>query len=212
MSRPRKIVVEFEDGSKVEAAFGSLTRTAQQEMMRQPFLNRPNPSPEKGHFVLLEWDDGWKEVIQVKKSCEAIKRYYVIRREEDVGRLSIDSADGYPELIEVRRKPMNLRRVVYKNAFDLKPGKSTREGKKTDLFFDLTNAGDAFEGLAELLREAVGQEEIGMETLWDLDSDGASGRYERIRRKMGIKAGVRQQDVLDFIRYLAGMPSEKKGI
>jgi hypothetical protein len=35
------------------------------------------------------------------------------------------------------------------------------------------------------------------------DSDKLREKFEKIRRKIGLKAGQRQQDVYDFIAYLA---------
>ena len=67
--KPRRIIVEFDDGSKTEVPFEALPTPLQSEIMRQPFASKLNPEPEKERFVLLEWDDGWKEVFQVDAAC-----------------------------------------------------------------------------------------------------------------------------------------------
>jgi len=64
--------------------------------------------PRTGKYVLLEWKDGWKEVYAVPPDVSDVRKYYVIRRVEEVGRLFLDRGDGYPELIEILRKPKEL--------------------------------------------------------------------------------------------------------
>jgi hypothetical protein len=58
---PTKLVVEFDDGTQSAAPFGALPSNLQSEILRQPFASKPSPNPEEERFVLLEWDDGWKE-------------------------------------------------------------------------------------------------------------------------------------------------------
>ena len=91
MARPKplKITLEFDDGSKSEVVFETLPTSLQREILRQPFSNKPNKKPDSEKYLLLEWDDGWKEVLRVDAACTEINRYYVISREEKVGRLSL---------------------------------------------------------------------------------------------------------------------------
>ena len=87
-AKPKKITVEFEDGSKAEADFLALTEQLKLELLRQPAFSRPSPHPEDEKCVLLEWVDGWKEVVEVDSECTEVNRYYVSTSPEDVGRLS----------------------------------------------------------------------------------------------------------------------------
>jgi hypothetical protein len=159
------------------------------ELLRQPFASQPSKTPEQEKYVILEWDDGWREVIQVSAACADINRYYVISRPEDVGRLSLNKEDGYPELIEIVRKPLDLKRITFLNTFQLSLERSDKEGKKIDHFFALSKAGDAISEEMEAFKKSQ-------------DPDQLREVYEKIRRKMGIKAAQRQQDVYDFIAYL----------
>jgi len=204
MSRPRpqEIIVEFNDGSRAAASFESLPTSLQFEILRQPFASKPNPDPEKERFVLLEWNDGWKEVIQVDAACTEINRYYVISRVEDIGRLSLNMENGYPELIEVVRKPLNLKEITFMDAFELTLERSVREGRKTDHFFSLTKKGEGFSETIATFKKVVKEEDIDLKDLRSQEPAALSEQYEKIRRKMDIKAGLRQQDVLDFIAYL----------
>jgi hypothetical protein len=110
------------------------------ELLRQPFASQPSKTPEQEKYVILEWDDGWREVIQVSAACADINRYYVISRPEDVGRLSLNKEDGYPELIEIVRKPLDLKRITFLNTFQLSlPFNSlwsdpTRRARKSIIF------------------------------------------------------------------------------
>jgi hypothetical protein len=199
---PRKIVIEYDDGSKAASAFDALPFPLQAEILRQPFAGRPSPSPEEEKFVLLEWDDGWKEVIEVDRRCTGINRYYVISRPEDMGRLSLRKEDGYPELLEIVRKPLDLKRLTFVDTFRLGPARSEREGKKTDHFFPLTKDTDGLPGLAHALKEALAEEGIELKDLEAKDPAERGGVVERIGRKLGVRAGQRYRDLLDFFVYL----------
>ena len=201
-SRPQKVVIEFGDGSKTEASFETLPSQLQFELLRQPFASQPSRTPEQEKYVLLEWDDGWREVIQVDAACAEINRYYVISRPEDVGRLSLNKEDGYPELIEIVRKPLDLKRITFLDTFKLSLERSDREGKKFDHVFTLSKEGDAIHEEMEAFRKAVAEEGYDLQELQSQDPDQLREVYEKIRRKMGIKAAQRQQDVFDFIAYL----------
>jgi hypothetical protein len=127
----------------------------------------------------------------------------VISRPEDVGRLSLNKVDDYPELIEIVRKPRDLKRITFLDTFQLSLERSDREGKKFDHFFALSKAGDAISEEMEGFRKAVEEEGLDLQDLKSQDPGQQREGYERIRRKMGIKAAHRQQDVYDFIAFLA---------
>ena len=200
--RPHKIFIEFEDGSRYEALFESLPETLQIDLMRQPFTSKPSPEPEKEKFLILEWDDGWKEVIQVDKACEQINRYYVISRVEHVGRLSLNKKDDYPELIEIIRKPLNLKRISFADTFEVHLQRSDREGEKTDHFFSLTKEEKERPNLMDTFKITVEQEGIDLQALKSMLPDRPAEPYEKIKKALGIRAGVRRQDLEDFIAFL----------
>jgi hypothetical protein len=54
----------------------------------------------------------------------------------------------------------------------------------------------------EAFKKAVEEEGLDLQELQSQDPDQLREVYEKIRRKMGIKAAQRQQDVYDFIAYL----------
>lgn len=198
MPRPKakKIIVQFDDGTQTEAAFEDLTAQLQRELSKQPVLFDFSPDGENKKFVLLEWKDGWKEVKAVGPGCTEINRYYVITRPDDVGRLSLKTEDGYPELLEIGRTPLNLRRIGFVENHEVVLKQSDREGKKVDHFFSLNTNGNLLPTAVEGFRKALNEEGIDLRTL-------STDTYPKIARRMGVRAFDRQQDVFDFMDYLA---------
>jgi hypothetical protein len=199
---PRKILIEYDDGSKVASPFDALPFPLQAEILRQPFASRPSPSPGEEKFVLLEWDDGWKEVIEVDRRCTGVNRYYVISRPEDTGRLSLLKEDGYPELLEIVRKPLDVKKLTFVDTFRLGSARSEREGKKTDHFFPLTKDAVGLSELYDSFKKALAEEGIEVKELEGQEPAKPGGVVERIGQKLGVRAGQRQQDLLDFVIYL----------
>jgi len=201
---PQKVVIEFAGGAKVESSFDALPHPLQVELLRQPFASAPSPAPANGKFLLLEWQDGWKEVTELDPACKGVSRYTVITRPEDVGRLAIHREDGFPELVEVVRRPLMLKRISVLDTgaetVQLKVEKSVREGKKIDHFHKLNKDGDARAEQLEALKKAAAAEGIDLK---QLKASGSNEQHEKIRKQMGIRAGSRQQDVWDFIASLA---------
>jgi len=198
---PKKVTIEFESGVRTESSFDALPGPLQAELLRQPFASLPSSDPTQDKFVLLEWDDGYKEVIQVDPACTAINRYTVITRPEDVGRLSLNMDGAFPELIEIGRRPLGLKKITFGDTVQVALDKSEREGKKFDHFFKLTKGGDARAEQVEALKKAAAAESIDLKQLKAQDPAQARPQYEKLRRRMGLK-GERQQDVLDFVASL----------
>ena len=198
MPRPKakKIIVQFDDGTQTEAAFEDLTAHVQRELLKQPVLFDASPDGADKKFVLLEWKDGWMEVKAVDPGCTELNRYYVITRPEDVGRLSLKKEDGYPELLEIGRTPLDLKQIGFVGNYEIALKKSDREGKKVDHFFSLKRDGDLLSKAVEGFRKALDEEGIDRKML-------SMDIYPKIAQRMGVRAFERQQDVFDFMDYLA---------
>jgi len=179
-TRPESLTITYPGGASATIPFDDLPATLCNEILRQPFAATPGPDPAGESYVLLEWEDGWKEVVQVDAGCTGIRRYYVISRTEEVGRLSMEHESGYPVLLEVERRPGGLSRVMFGETFTLSPERSAREGKKTDTWYSLAKSGDATAELKEALNAAGGD-----------------------ATAVGLVAGRRQQDLDDFLATLA---------
>ncbi|BBO85976.1 hypothetical protein DSCO28_65420 [Desulfosarcina ovata subsp. sediminis] len=198
-----RVIVEFEDGSTVGSDFEALPSQLQFELMRQPFSAQPSADPAKEKYLYLEWEDGWKEVLRVDPGCSAINRYYVISRIEEVGRLSLDKEDGYPELVEITRRPMSLKKIHFTTTYLPELERSDREGKKTDHFFTLSKGKDSLADIQSAFKQACVDAEIDGATLRSTNSNESKKLQTLICKKMGLKAGLRTQDVADFIAGLA---------
>ncbi len=174
-AQPRKLILDYGGGETVAVDFADLPLNLGEEILRQPFAARPSPDPAAEKYVLVEWKDGWKEVYQVDRSCTAINRFYVISRLEESGRLSLHTESGYPQLLEIGRRPMGVERVTFGEVHEAVLARSEREGKKTDHWFELRAVGDGRPALAEAARLAA----------------ATAG--------LRVVAGRRQQDLLDFV-------------
>jgi hypothetical protein len=203
--KPTKIVLAYEDGTTRETDFASLPGTLQFDILRQHFLLDPAAAAAggAGSFLLAEWKDGWKEVYEVDRSCTGINRYYGLSRVEEVGRLSLTASEGYPELLELTRRPNQVVRIAFGESFSLDKDLEKREGRKTEQFYTLKAAGDAFAAEVAALRALAAAEGIDLAAGLQLRGDELLGWLDGLRRKLGIVAGQRQQDVLDFTGYLA---------
>ena len=204
---PASLTLEYGDGNVVTVPFASLTTPLREELLRQPFALSVNdlvtPSgdgsagaDDRGRFLLLEWDDGWREVRRVPASCTGVGRYYVISRTEETGRLALTTDSDYPELVEVTRRPSRLRRVTLDGTLVLNEATSAREGGKTDHFYAITPDGDALADLRAALEAAAAEEGIDLGAL-------SAERVERLRRRLQLNASFAQRDVVEFVVALA---------
>jgi hypothetical protein len=182
---PKSLTLTYPDGSTTSVSFHTLPKPLRDDLLRQPGLTRRDHSATPSRFMLLEWEDGWKEVTAVDAGSMGVKRYYVISRTEDVGRLALEHESGYPELVEINRRPLGLRRITFEGTFELKPGKTDREGDKTDRHFHLEPTDDSLETLAAGLAEVGG--------------DPAA---------VGLVAGRSGQDLLDFVEAMTQRSNE----
>ena len=88
------------------------------------------------------------------------------------------------------------------DTYSLTLEQSNREGKKVDHFFTLNKEEDIFITLIDELKKVIKDEGLDFKLLQASKSSPRRGRYERIRKKMGLMVSKRQQDVYDFIAFL----------
>lgn len=108
----QKVVIQYDDGLEQEIPLGNLSEKTLSELA--VIGSEQNGTDGNARrYLLLEWNDGWKEVVKVPGDVTELLRYYVIRRPEDTGRLLIERKESdYPELVEIIRKPKELKRVT----------------------------------------------------------------------------------------------------
>jgi hypothetical protein len=202
--RAVKLLLEFDDGVRVERAFDSLPEPLQQELLRQPFACRPGSDEDRDGFLLLEWEDGWKEVLRVPAGVSQVNRYYVITRPEDVGRLSLKVEGGYPELIEISRRPGSLARMTLSGTYALQKARSEREGRKVEQHYQLVEQDDALGVLGDRLRDLVEQGGLDRSDLSSPSQEAGERAFDAIVAATGLVPARCRQDVLDFVARLLG--------
>lgn len=110
-NKPVSIQITYADGSTREAGLNDVSESLQQELIRLKLMDPSGGGGDDGKYILIEWADGWREVFSVPETVTDLRKYYVIRREEKIGRLFMDKKETYPELLEIQRKPDEVKKV-----------------------------------------------------------------------------------------------------
>ena len=109
MSRPINIKIEYDDGTIRESGIEKLSPDTRKELEDIGILS---DTPENDRYVVVEWKDGWKEVYRAPSNTTDLRKYFVIERKEAVGRLYLEREGEYPELVQILRKPNEVKRVA----------------------------------------------------------------------------------------------------
>ena len=214
MNTPKKIIVEYEDGARREAAFDGLSSTGRTELSALGLCEAA--APDIGtHYLLLEWKDGWKEVKAVGGHVLELLRYYTIERMEEIGRLSMVVADGNPELLVIKRLPGRLERIIFvgangPQAYALEEKATVKEGGKTEhIFYDKTRpnfkmeepvaASALYAAFLDALRGALEKKGISVSGLLAMSERDRLPVYKELARTLGRWGTDRQQDVYGFL-------------
>lgn len=113
VAKPIRIKVEYDDGSVKECGVEDLSRKGKEELRKLGVLSSSVRDMDEGNkYVLVEWKNGWKEVFLAPPDATEVSDYVVIRRAEEVGRLFVDKGEGYPELMEIIRKPKDVEKIT----------------------------------------------------------------------------------------------------
>ena len=112
MSRAKRLLVEFEDGTQQGVDVGQLSREGWVELARLGLVRLHAPSQAPAHYALLEWEGGWKEAVAVDSDVLGVLRYYTVERVEELGRLALERPNDYPQLILVNRLPRKVKSLL----------------------------------------------------------------------------------------------------
>lgn len=214
MNVPKKLIVEYEDGTRQEVAFDKLSGTGRMELSALGLCEAA--APDSGaHYLLLEWKDGWKEVRAVGGEALAVLRYYTIERVEEIGRLSMEKADGNPELMMIKRLPDRLERIIFvgengPQAYALEEKATVKEGGKTErYFYDKTRpnfkmeepaaASARYTAFLDALRGALEKKGTSVSGLLTMSEGDRTPLYKELARTLGLRGTERQQDVYGFL-------------
>jgi len=228
VSKPKRLVVEYEDSSRKEVDFDRVDRQTQSELVRLGIGPPPGVKSSK-HYLLLQWKDGWQEVIGLDKDSVDLLRFYVIRRIEDRGRLSVDVGADYPELFIMKREPMELsslliignggtKKYSLDSAVERWEGTFEAGGKKEYVKYDKTDpqsphesgeATDKFNEMMDSVKKELDKIGLSAKSLLAADETRRTEEYQRVAKALGIRGYDRQGDVYGFIDFVVRRLAKK---
>jgi hypothetical protein len=219
MTLPRRLIVEYEDGSTKGIEFNQLDRSTRSELSRWGLCPQSSEIPEPlSHYLLLRWKNGWQEVIGVDKNPVDLLRYYILERVEEVGRMALDFKGEYPLLLTVKRLPKELDRLMIVRSgnakvYRLEPKAKKEEGDKIEhVEYDKAErhfqpepderANAWWAEIMETLRKELSRKGLSTKRLLDGDPSGRVKEYKELARNLGLRATERQEDVYGFIQLM----------
>jgi hypothetical protein len=218
MGTPKRVIVEYDDGTRKEAAFSDLSQQGRLELAKLGVCPVPPAVAETKQYLLLRWKDGWNEVIGMEKPGAELLRYYSIERVEHLGRLSVDVQDDYPMLYLINRLPTKLERILLlgeagAKMYVLDEKVAVKEGGKTEhIMYDKkrpafsaepTEKADAWmTELTEALREELRSKGLSAMEFLLVEDSKRLDLYRELAQALGLRATYRQADVYGFIHGL----------
>lgn len=222
MSLPKRLVVEYDDGSIKQVRFDKLDKQTHIALSKLDLCAPPGGVSLSEHYVFMQWDDGWREVVGVDSDFVELLRYYVIERIEDRGRLSFDVHADYPQLFIIRRMPRNLSSLLiisndavktYNLTSCVEGWEGTFEagGKREYIKFDKTNSrypqevSEVSETLEEIMvsiKNELDRRGISPNELLGNNQSQQIEEYIQIARKIGIRGKEKREDVYGFMKLI----------
>jgi hypothetical protein len=222
MKKLKSLLLEYEDGSTKHVDANDLDSNVHSSLATSGLCSPPAQISAARHFLILEWKDGWKEVVAIHNDVASLIRYYVIRRIEERGRLAIDVGGVYPQLRIIERLPMDISRLLIISDSGVKSyglqsiiesyeGIFEDGGKKEYKKFDRENPSfqnefnEGPETIAEIknsVAAAIGKKGVSAPDLLRLDPEERVREYQEIAKIVGITGMERQSDVCGLIEIM----------
>ena len=223
MSIPKRLVIEYEDGSTKAIPFRNVNRQVQFELAKSELCPPPDGVGSSKQYLLLRWQDEWQEVVGVDREVIELLRYYVIERIEDRGRLALEVGTDYPELFTIERRPRELTNLLIvgrngslksyrlESEMERQEGSFDEGGKKEFVKFDKSDSrypgefSEERETLAKVMdcaKKELDRKQLNPEQVLAMDESGRVKTYKEVAKGMGIRAKERQEDVYGFIELM----------
>ena len=219
MTVPKRLTIEFEDGSKKAIEFSQLARPIWLELSRLGLCLPPPPISESSKsYLLLRWKNGWQEVVGVDKNSVDLLRYYILERTEEVGRIVLNANGDYPLLLTVNRLPKELDRLMIvgggnAKGYHLEPSVKKEEGGKIEhVEYDKAartfqpqpeGQGEAwFTEVLETLKNELSQKGLSAEKLLNEDPINRVREYKDLAKALPLRATEKQEDVYGLIQLM----------
>jgi hypothetical protein len=222
MKKLKSLLFEYEDGSTKSVHANNLDASVHSKLAASGFCSPPEQISAAKHYLILEWKDGWREVVAISADDASLIRYYVIRRIEDRGRLALDVGEAYPQLRIIERLPMEMSRLLIVSDTSVKSYRlqSTIEsyegifedgGKKEYKKFDRANPcfqnefSEGPENIAEIKNAVAGaakKKGLSAEDLLLLDPEQRVRKYQEIAKTLSLTGVERESDVYGLIEIM----------
>lgn len=219
MTVPKRLIIEFEDGSKKAIEFSQLARPIWLELSRLGLCLPPPPISESSkNYLLLRWKNGWQEVMGVDKNSVDLLRYYILERTEEVGRIVLNANEDYPILLTVNRLPKELDRLMIvgggnAKGYHLEPNVKKEEGDKIEhVEYDKAeryfqpqpeSQGEVwFTEVIETLKNELSQKGLSAEKLLNEDPIDRVREYKDLAKVLPLRATEKQEDVYGLIQLI----------
>lgn len=219
MSVPKRLIIEYEDGSQKGIEFQQLSKSACLELSGKGLCPPPPEIPESlPHYLLLRWKNGWQEVLGIDNTPVELLRYYVLERVEAVGRLSLEVKGDYPVLFSIKRLPKELERIMVlgkeeTKGYSLVPKIRKEEGDKIEhVEFDKSEsdfqsephqAGKSwYEEMLNSLRTELEKRGLTAEEILTREPAQRIREYRELARALNIRATEKQEDLYGFIQLM----------
>lgn len=219
MRGPRRLMVEYEDGSIKGIEFSQLSPSTCLELSRKGLCPPPAEKPEAlNHYLLLLWKNGWQEVIGIDKNSLELLRYYILERVEEVGRLALEVKGEYPLLFTIGRLPKELQRIIIvgkedTKGYSLEPKIKKEEGDKIEhVEFDKAErhfqsdpdqeAERWYGELVNSLRTELEGRGLTAERILKREPTERIREYRELAKVLNIRATGKQQDVYGLMQFM----------
>ena len=216
MSRPKRFIIEYEDGVKEEILFSRLRRPLFQEGASR-IVESPEQSETcvpRNKYILLRWKDGWQEVVGADKDRLDLKRYYVLERKEKVGRMTFEAEDDYPYLLRIDRLPKDLDSILIVGGdqgkvYDFRSSEEVQEldfidFDKAERHFkiDSNEAERSLKVFLDTMQTELDRLGLGADEILAMDNEKQRRICSELSTILGIYAKESQEDVLGFLKLM----------
>ena len=155
-------------------------------------------------YVLIQWKDGWQEVIGIEGDTVDFNKYNVIERLEQYGRLVFDRPKGeYPGLVVLDRAPLELEKVVLVGAGGervMKQKSTYREGTRLEYNYELEKGpGDFYAEVINNVKKALADKGLSAKDVLAKSGPEKAKELAGIAKAAKILGGKSQADLIGFM-------------
>ncbi|MFC1900666.1 hypothetical protein ACFLYN_03635 [Chloroflexota bacterium] len=222
MKKLKSLLLVYEDGTEKRLDISEIDTSVQSALTASGLSAAPSEILRAKNYLIIEWKDGWQEVIAINSEVAELLRYYVIRRIEDKGRLVLNTGNDYPELLIVERTPMDISHLSIVSDSDIKSydlqleiegyeGTFEAGGKKEFTRYDRENphfknefstSPESINYIKNAVAAELAEKKLLPNEVLSMDKENRIPIYAEIAGTAGIKGVKRQSDIYGFIELV----------